>query len=169
MFNKLNYYHVCLPGLPPCLGRDVLEGVLSYDVKLFLDYLINEKWFSYKLLNRRIDIFEYSVEDQRDKLCSILPNSSKLSGGACQLWNFLRLLPLLIHDKIDDIEDDVWISILLDTRNLYYLSRFFDSGLYSFTEIFVFSASSTKTSLFITLSITNPAIWTVNEILDTSI
>lgn len=116
VFNKLNYYHVCLPGLPPCLGHDVFEGVLSYDVKLFLDYLIKEKWFSYKLLNRRIDIFEYSVEDQRDKLCSISPNSSKLSDGACQLWNFLRLLPLLIHDKIDDIEDNVWISILLLTE-----------------------------------------------------
>lgn len=116
VFNKLNFYHVCLPGLPPCLGHDVFEGVLAYDVKLCLDYLVEEKWFSYKLLNRKIEIFEYSVEDQRDKLCSISATSSKLSGGACQMWNFLRLLPLLIHDKIDDIEDDVWISILLLTE-----------------------------------------------------
>lgn len=115
-FNQLNFYHVCLPGLPPCLGHDVFEGVLAYDLKLFIDYFVEEKWFSYKFLNHRIENFKYSTEDQRDKLCSVSPSSSKLSGGACQLWNFLRLLPLLIYDKIYDIENDVWICVLLLTE-----------------------------------------------------
>ncbi|XP_044738491.1 uncharacterized protein LOC123300081 [Chrysoperla carnea] len=112
-FNKLGFYHVCLPGLPPCLGHDVFEGVLAYDGKLFLDYLVEQDWFSYKQLNKRIEIFKYSPEDQRDKLCSVSPKSQKLSGAACQLWTFIRLLPLLIHDKIDDDENPVWKCILL--------------------------------------------------------
>lgn len=63
VFNQLNFFHVCLPGLPLCLGHDAFEGVLANDVKLFLDYFVEKKWFSYKLLNRRIEIFEYSVKD----------------------------------------------------------------------------------------------------------
>lgn len=112
-FNKLGFYHVCRPGLPPCLGHDVFEGVLAYDGKLFLDNLVDQGWFSYKLLNRRIETFNYSPEDQRDKLCSVSPKAQKLSGAACQLWSFIRLLPLLIYDKIDDIDNAVWKCTLL--------------------------------------------------------
>lgn len=43
IFNELQYYHVCLPGLPPCLGHDVLEGIIAYDVKLYIDSLIKKK------------------------------------------------------------------------------------------------------------------------------
>lgn len=112
-FNKLEFYHVCLPGLPPCLGHDVFEGVIAYDVKLFLDDLVKKNWFSYKLLNKRIESFKYSTEDQRDKLCTVSQNSKRISGAACQLWTFVRLLPLLINDKIYDIDDDTWKCILL--------------------------------------------------------
>ncbi|XP_044585983.1 uncharacterized protein LOC123266021 [Cotesia glomerata] len=66
VFNQLNY-HVRLSGLPPCLGHDIFEDVLAYDLKLYLDDLVDKGWFSYKLLNHRIEIFDYSVEDQRDK------------------------------------------------------------------------------------------------------
>lgn len=43
IFNRLNYYHVCEPGLPPCLGHDILECIISYDGKLFIDDLIQKK------------------------------------------------------------------------------------------------------------------------------
>ena len=39
VFNALKSFHVCQPGLPPCLGHDIFEGVLSYDVALYLKYL----------------------------------------------------------------------------------------------------------------------------------
>lgn len=85
-FNKLKCYHVCLPGLPTCLGHDILEGVLAYDVKLFIDDHVKQGWFSYKLLNRRVEKFKYSSEDQRDKLISyVSPSSQRLSGAACQM------------------------------------------------------------------------------------
>lgn len=28
ILNELSYFHVCLPGLPPCLGHDLFEGVV---------------------------------------------------------------------------------------------------------------------------------------------
>ena len=28
IFNKLKFFHVCKPGLPPCLGHDLFEGIV---------------------------------------------------------------------------------------------------------------------------------------------
>lgn len=43
VFNSLKYFNVCQPGLPPCLGHDIFESVLSYDVALYLKYFIKKK------------------------------------------------------------------------------------------------------------------------------
>lgn len=32
IFNELTYFHVCEPGLPPCLGHDLFEGIVSTDL-----------------------------------------------------------------------------------------------------------------------------------------
>ena len=39
-FNQLAHFHVCQPGLPPCLGHDLFEGIVSYDLSLFIDTLV---------------------------------------------------------------------------------------------------------------------------------
>ena len=31
LFNSLTYFHVCQPGLRPCIGHDVFEGIVAYD------------------------------------------------------------------------------------------------------------------------------------------
>lgn len=47
VFNDLPDFHVCQPGLPPCLGHDIFEGVLSYNLDLYLNYFIKKmKWFT---------------------------------------------------------------------------------------------------------------------------
>lgn len=112
LFNSLHYFHVSQPGLPFCLGHDLLEGIVSHDVPLVMTYFVRKKWFTYELLNRRIDSFQYSTHDQRDKPTKIPPKCNRLVGGAWQLLTFIRLFPLLIGDKIQNIDDDVWISFL---------------------------------------------------------
>ena len=42
-FNSLKYFHVCAPGLPPCLGHDLFEGLVSYDLALYMKHFINKK------------------------------------------------------------------------------------------------------------------------------
>ena len=42
-FNALENYHVYGPGLPPCLGHDLLEGVVASDLKRFIDCLLNNR------------------------------------------------------------------------------------------------------------------------------
>jgi len=109
VFNALTSFHVCKPGLPPCLGHDIFEGVLSYDVALYLKYFIKKKkWFTYSLLNRRIKQFKYKGSDALTKPCAVNSDVFKLSGQAIQNWNLLRLLPVLIGDKVQNPEDDVW-------------------------------------------------------------
>ncbi len=109
VFNSLKYFNVCLPGLPPCLGHDIFKGVLSYDVALYLKYFIKKKtWFTYSILNRRIKQFKYCGSDASTKPCEVSPHGVKLSGQAVQNWNFLRLLPLIIGDRVKDTADDVW-------------------------------------------------------------
>lgn len=41
IFNALQNFDVCSPGMPPCLDHDIFEGVLSHDVAL--KYFINKK------------------------------------------------------------------------------------------------------------------------------
>ena len=38
VFNELTYFHVCAPGLPPCLAHDLLEGIVQYDMMIYLNY-----------------------------------------------------------------------------------------------------------------------------------
>lgn len=38
----------------------------------------------------------------------VSPKTLRLSSHAIQNWNFLRLLPLIIGDRVQDPQDDVW-------------------------------------------------------------
>jgi hypothetical protein len=59
-------------------------------------------------LNRRIKQFQYKGSDALTKPCAVNSEVAKLSGQAIQNWNLLRLLPVLIGDKVQNPEDDVW-------------------------------------------------------------
>lgn len=113
VFNTLQNFDVWSPGMPPCLGHDIFEDVLSFDVALYLKFFINKmKWFTDTVLNRRIKQFKYKATDACSKPCEVSPQTLKLSGHAVQNWNFLRMLPLIIGDKVQDPQDDVWQLIL---------------------------------------------------------
>lgn len=66
-FNRLSSFHVCLSGLPPCLGHDLFEGVVDYDCALMLrHFVMTLKWFSYHHLNATIKSkFKYNTGDQK--------------------------------------------------------------------------------------------------------
>jgi hypothetical protein len=113
IFNSLLYFHVCLPGLPPCLGHDLFEGFVAYDMLLFINYFIkNKKWFTYERLNKRIKDFSYKNKEKQDQPCIISENAYKIPGQAVQNWVMLRLSTLLIGVFINDKQDPVWILLL---------------------------------------------------------
>lgn len=114
IFNELQYFHVCTPGLPPCLGHDLFEGVVQYDLALFINYMIKvKKWFTYVQLNHIISKFRYNGLDCNNKPSTISDQGTKLGGHAVQNWCLLRLLPVLLVSKVVDTSDIVWHEILL--------------------------------------------------------
>lgn len=113
-FNALKYFHVVNAGLPPCLGHDIFEGVVTYDVALILKNLIKEKrWLTYDILNHRLTTFHYLGTDARSKPCQVNVSGDKLGGQAVQNWSLIRLLPVIVHDKIKNPDDAVWQQFLV--------------------------------------------------------
>jgi len=110
IFNQLKYFHVCQPGLPPCLGHDLFEGVVSFDLAMYIKHLVTVgKHFTYGQLNRTISQFTYQGSDANNKPCEVKPNSEKLGGHAAQNWCLLRLFPILVGDRIKNpLDDEVW-------------------------------------------------------------
>lgn len=99
-FNQLAHLHVCQPGLALCLGHDLFEGIVSYNLALFIGHLVEEKHFSYLQLNRCKNQFKYQGNDANDKPADLYPGSEK--AHAVQNWCFLRLFHLLVGDRIKD-------------------------------------------------------------------
>lgn len=40
VLNTLAHFHVCAPGLPPCLAHDLFEGITEYDLAMYLQFLV---------------------------------------------------------------------------------------------------------------------------------
>lgn len=108
IFNELKHFHVCQPGLPPCLGHDLFEGVISFDLFLFVKRLVEEKHISsIDVVNRKIANFKLGSSDSSDKPCEINAKGSKLSGHAVQNWTFLRLFPIIFWDVFKSQESKI--------------------------------------------------------------
>ena len=94
--------------MPPCLGHDFFEGIVNYDLSLYLSYLVKKKWFTYGQLNKRITQFQYMGSDRNNKPCEVNTSSGRVGGQAVQNWCLIRVLPIILHDLIKDKDDDVW-------------------------------------------------------------
>ena len=113
-FNEIPGFHVAKPGLPPCIAHDIYEGVLSYDLVLFLKCLCNEKkWVSTDTLNSLIVNFKYKSFDSLDKPPMINFKSKKLSGHAIQNSVLLRNINFILLPHVQDGTDAVWELLLL--------------------------------------------------------
>ena len=121
LFNTLEYYHVCKPGLPPCLGHDLFEGIVSVDLAMYIAYFIKNNWFTYRTINRTISQFKYLGGDVNNKPNEINTNGVKIGGHAVQNWCLLRLLPLIVCDYIQDQSDDVLQLCLLLRQIVAYI------------------------------------------------
>lgn len=60
------------------------------------------------MFNRRSRQFKCKGSDALTNPCDVNCEGSRLPGQAIQNLNFLRLLPVLIGNKVQDPEDDVW-------------------------------------------------------------
>lgn len=114
IFNKLKYFKICNPGLPPCIAHDLYEGIIAVDLNMYIQYFVSEKWFTFYTLNRRFKQIQKKL-----KLSTTFPylnsKSKRLSGGAIQNYTFLILLPLIIlsiNNSTINYNDRVWQQVI---------------------------------------------------------
>lgn len=100
MFASLDYFHVL----------SIFEGIVTSELALYINHLARkEKHFSCLDLNRHIIKLKYIGNDAPNKPCKGTPGAGKLSGHAIQNWCFLKMLPVLMGNKINNpLDNDVW-------------------------------------------------------------
>ena len=131
VFNSLSFYHVALPGLPPCLGHDLFEGVVSYDMVLIINSLIRLQWFTCEQLNTQIASWKYAGNDALDKPALFSVKSDKLGGHAVQNWVFLRFFSLFVANYVKDVDNEFWQMYL----NLKHIDEILCSTSIAMSEI----------------------------------
>ena len=117
IFNSLKYFHFTT-GLPHDISHDIFEGVASETLSNILTKLISDKLITLEYINIKIRNFPYIGNDKKDKPIElrIVKSKIKICYKQAQMWCFIRLLPLMLGDKIP-IENDTW-ELLLKFVNL---------------------------------------------------
>ncbi|GFS37816.1 uncharacterized protein LOC106175700, partial [Trichonephila inaurata madagascariensis] len=116
-FNELGYWHVT-NNLVVDVMHDLLEGWCATETHLILhQYIFKDKFLTLSVLNDRISNFNYGKCDSRCKPVPIkrekLLNLDGSNGqSASQMWVLVRILPLLIGDKVP-YNNDFWNLYLL--------------------------------------------------------
>ena len=104
-FNELKFFH-SVTGFPPDFAHDMLEGFCRDVCKLVVFDFVNSKFFSLPTLNEEISAFSYSQCDKSNqpfpfKIKSPLCDTT-FKYTACEMWNFVRLLPLMIAKYVPE-------------------------------------------------------------------
>lgn len=119
VFNSLKHFQVCQPGLPPCIGHDLFERIVAYevayDLAIYIMYFVKvNTFFTHSELNRSIRQFSYQGSHANSTPSEVGEKGIQLGGQATENWSLLRLFPVIIGKKTADTEDWVWqLKILL--------------------------------------------------------
>ena len=104
--NVLKNFH-CVNNYNLDIMHDLEEGVCPYEVKLLLHrFIMIDKFLTAEEFNQRLNSFQYAFSDRKNKPSTVLPDKiknlgdHKLGQKAAQMWCFIRMLPLLIGDRI---------------------------------------------------------------------
>ena len=107
--NCLQYYHV-INGLPPDIAYDIFEGFATNSLQKLLSYFIQLKVLTPEIVNAAISSFNCSPIDQHNKpqvLKIFSKTTFKIKQTAYEMWNLIRLFPLLFREHIPT-ENEVW-------------------------------------------------------------
>ena len=111
--NDLNYFHE-IEGLPSDIAHDVFESLAVDVISDILCVLIKKKCMTLQKISIRRAFFKQSnpgkaIKQQPIKI--IYGSNFKLKETACELWNLIILLPLMLGELI--IEENNCVCIYL--------------------------------------------------------
>ena len=90
--------------MPPCLGHDYYEGVYTYDIQFYLDYIINkEKLIDAEDFNKKLKGFKLSQRDSknRPKEFKTRKKGAKYEGNAGSIRVLSRIVTMILSDCLD--------------------------------------------------------------------
>ena len=107
VLNDLRFFHI-MDGAPGDIAHDIFEGFAQdYFCQLLVHY-IRQRIFTLEKVNNIILSFEYAAIDKnnkpqpiKDKPLTVL----KIKYTACEMWNFIRLFPLMFGGYIDEMDE----------------------------------------------------------------
>ena len=83
ILNQLSYFHVCDGSLLPDIMHDLLEGVMQYETKLLLQYMVNsKKYFTLVEFNSRLENLELGYMESRSCPTQISPKTLNSDGSS---------------------------------------------------------------------------------------
>ena len=97
----VNSYYMFEGGLPHDIMHDLYEGVVQYEMKLLLTYLVDKNLLTIQEFNKHLINFDYGYSEVADKPTPITranfkSGDKKLRQGASQCMLLARILPLLL-------------------------------------------------------------------------
>ena len=154
MLSELPYFNVC-EQLPQDLMHIFLEGILHYEIKLLLNYLIdNQHVLTLDKLNYAIQNFQLGYADAKNrpiliKQMDLEPRSStNLGQTASRMWLLSQILPFILEPYLD-MSSPHWkcfVSILeimaisfctsITHASILYLKSIVKEHLTQFKEIY---------------------------------
>ena len=90
---------------PSNLAHDVVESFAIDVMSGIKRVLVEQKHFTLQALNNRISTFEYARIDKANKpqLLKIISSISfKMKKTACEMWNMIRLFPIIIGFQVKE-------------------------------------------------------------------
>ena len=100
VLNDLNHFHI-VDGAPGDLAHDVFEGFAQDLMIQIVVQFVKDRLTTLEHVNELILDFSYASIDQRNKPQPIkikALTNIKLRQTACEMWNFIRLFPLIFGD-----------------------------------------------------------------------
>lgn len=132
--------------------HDILEGVCQYDIsQLLLHYIYEAKFFTLEVLNNRLNVFDFGLEDGVNRPPSLKKEKLKnfrLGFSASEIIYFVKYFELLIGDLIPKTDKywDLYVSLraIIDilmarsitTGDIKYLNILITEHLEIYIELF---------------------------------
>lgn len=119
--HNLRYFHLTKNfGLDTM--HDLLEGIVPFEIKNVLRYLIVTKnYFSVDLLNSKVNSFQYGYKDRKNRPKSNFTlldlkqtKSHKMKSSSSQTLCLLRVLPFILEEFIKDDADKQHLEFIID-------------------------------------------------------
>jgi hypothetical protein len=108
ILNQLKNFHICQPGLPPCISHDIFEGILQYDLILLIHHYSDTKADFYDFLNMSLTSLSETL-GLGISFPEITKKTKKLPGKAYENWQILVLLPYIFKGLEIDFDAKEWL------------------------------------------------------------